>query len=134
MVTSLDKKAFTAQKIYEEYCKGGDMENRIKEQLSLFADRNSAHAMEANQLRLYLSAFAYVLLQKLRHYGLQGTPYAKSQAWTIRNVFLKIGAVLKLSVRRLKLSMSSVYPRQSFFWKALRNIQKNTPSFEFSSG
>ena len=77
VVTSLRKKAFPAHKLYEKYCKRGDMENRIKEQLSFFADRSSAHAMEANQMRMYMSAFAYILLQKLRQYGLRETKYKK---------------------------------------------------------
>ena len=134
VVTSISKDQTKPPEVYQVYCGRGDMENRIKEQLSLFADRTSAHQMQANQMRLYMSAFAYILIQKLRQYGLFDTPYAKSQVWSIQNAFLKIGAVLKLSVRRFKLSLSSVYPRQSFFWKALRNIQQTMPSFHFSSG
>src|SRR3990170_8106248 len=79
----------------------GDMENRIKEQKMLFAERVSAATMRANQLRLYLSAMAYVLMQGLRRLGLQGTQFANAQVQSIRLKLLKIGASVRLSVRRV---------------------------------
>jgi hypothetical protein len=85
VVTSLPTEAWPAQKLYEElYCARGDMENRIREQFHLFADRASAETMRANQLRLYLSAMAYVLISGLRRLGLKGTELARAQAATIR--------------------------------------------------
>jgi hypothetical protein len=99
------------------------MENRIKEQLSLFADRMSAETMRANQLRLYLSAAADVLVETLRRLALAGTTMARAQAQTIRVRLLKIGAQIRGSVRRIRLSLSSGYPWQKLFaqaWAALR--------------
>ena len=89
MVTSLKHGYYPARALYEQvYCQRGDMENRIKEQqLGLFADRTSTHGLVSNQLRLYLSSFAYVLLQTLRRLGLQGTTLAKAQASTSAYVY-----------------------------------------------
>ena len=89
----------------------------------LFAERVSAATMRANQLRLYLSAVAYVLMQGLRRLALQGTQFATAQVQTIRLKLLKIGASVRLSVRRIWISMSSSYPYQSLFetlWMRLR--------------
>jgi hypothetical protein len=99
------------------------MENRIKEQLSLFAGRVSAETMRANQLRLNFSAAAYVLLQGLRRLGLQGTELARAQATTIRLRLLKIGAQIRITARKVWLSLASSYPLQPLFrqvWAALR--------------
>ena len=89
----------------------------------LFAERVSAATMRANQLRLYLSAVAYMLMQGLRRLALQGTQFATAQVQTIRLKLLKIGASVRLSVRRVWISMSSSYPYQSLFetlWMRLR--------------
>ena len=89
------------------------MENRIKEQqLDLFADRTSAATMRANQLRLWFASMAYVLMAALRRIGLAGSPFADATCGTIRLKLLKIGALVRLSVRRLKLAMASVFPYQ----------------------
>jgi hypothetical protein len=124
VVTSLAAGQWQPRQLYEDlYCARGDMENRIKEQLSLFADRMSAETMRANQLRLYLSAAAYVLVEALRRLGLQGTELARAQVSTIRLRLLKIGARVVFSARRVVLSMSSGYPWQDLFghvWSALR--------------
>jgi hypothetical protein len=105
VVTSLPAERVEAQALYEElYCARGDMENRIKEQQQdLFADRLSTHALRSNQIRLYLSSFAYVLLCALRRLGLANTDMARAQCGTIRLKLLKVGAQLKLSVRRVRL-------------------------------
>jgi hypothetical protein len=122
VVTSL--KADLPQSLYEDlYCARGDMENRIKEQLSLFADRVSAETMHANQLRIYFSAIAYLLVVGLRRLGLKGTDLAAAQVGTIRLRLLKIGALLRFTVRRIWISMASSYPYQQLFehaWTALR--------------
>jgi hypothetical protein len=98
------------------YCARGECENRIKEcQLDLFADRLSTHTFRANQLRLWLSSAAYVLMHALRRIGLKGTTLATACANTIRLKLLKIGAVITVSVRRIKLAMSSAYPCQHEF-------------------
>lgn len=124
VVTSLAAKAWQPRALYEQlYCARGEMENRIKEQLSLFADRVSAATMRANQLRLYLSAMAYTLIERLRRTALQGTELARAQATTIRLRLLKIGAQLKLSARRFVVTMPTSYPLQGLFqqaWMALR--------------
>ena len=103
VVTNLSTHEVGAQRLYEElYCARGEMENRIKEQqLGLFADRTSSAILRANQLRLYFSSFAYVLLHGLRRLGLTGTAFAKAQSTTIRLKLLKIGARLRLTARKV---------------------------------
>jgi hypothetical protein len=124
VVTSLQAEAWPAQKLYEElYCARGDMENRIKEQFHLFADRVSAETMRANQLRLYLSAMAYVLVSGLRRLGLKATELAQAQAATIRTKLFKIGALVRVSVRRIRLSLASGYPWQSLFQQVWINLR-----------
>lgn len=116
VVTSLRAEDWTARPLYESlYCARGEMENRIKEQLGLFADRVSAHTMRADQMRMYFSALAYVLVCGLRRLGLKNTEMAEAQVSTIRTRLLKIGARVSLSVRRVCLSMASGYPWASLF-------------------
>ena len=112
VVTTFSADEFDAQNLYEEqYCIRGDMENRIKEQqLDLFADRTSTATMRANQLRLYLSSFAYTLMTGLRRLGLKGTSMAKAQCGTIREKLFKIAVRLKVTVRKVWLSYSESYP------------------------
>jgi hypothetical protein len=119
IVTSLEGQVWPAERLYEElYCARGDMENRIKEQFSLFADRVSAETMRANQLRLYFSAMAYVLVAGLRRLGLCQTELASAQASTIRTRLLKIGAVVRISVRRIALSLAAGYSWRDEFVQA----------------
>jgi len=100
VVTSLEAGQWTAQALYEElYCARGDRENRIKEQFSLFVDRVSAETMRANQMRLYFSVMAYVLMSGLRRLGLQATDWAQAQVSTIRTKLLKIGAQIRVRVK-----------------------------------
>ena len=124
VVTSLDAERWPAQRLYEQlYCARGEAENRIKEQLSLFSDRMSTETLRANQLRLHLSTLAYVLLVALRRLGLEGTQWARAQTETIRRGLLKIGAQVKVSVRRVYLSLASGYPDEEAFaavYRALR--------------
>ena len=124
LVTSLDKEAWSAQSLYEQlYCARGEMENRIKEQLSLFADRMSTETLRANQLRLYFSSLAYVLVEALRRLGLAGTEWAEAQANTIRLRLLKIAAQVRITARRIWVRYSCAYPWQNVFaaaWTALR--------------
>jgi hypothetical protein len=115
VVTSLSTERWAAQLLYEQlYCARGEMENRIKEQLCLFADRLSTNEMKGNQLRLYFSALAYTLMEALRRLGLQATQWAQARVDTIRLKLFKIGALVRISVRRIVLEMSSAYP-----WKDL---------------
>ena len=115
VVTSLRAEQWPAQDLYEKfYCARGEMENRIKEQMCLFADRLSTDEMKGNQLRLYFSALAYTLVEALRRLALQGTEWAEARVDTIRLKLFKIGAIVQLSVRRILLQMSSAYP-----WKEL---------------
>jgi hypothetical protein len=116
VVTSLRAEQWSAQDLYEElYCARGDMENRIKEQLMLFSDRTSTHYLRSNQLRLYFSSMAYVLLQMLRRLGLEGTELAKAHCSTIRLKLLKIGAVIRISVRKVWVSLAGGYPYAELF-------------------
>ena len=124
MVTSLSGERWSSQALYEElYCGRGDMENRIKEQFSLFADRVSAETMLANQLRLYLSAVAYILVSGLRRMGLKGTELAQAQVSTIRIKLLKIGAQIRVSVRKVWVSMASGYPWQGIYQQVWSNLR-----------
>ncbi len=127
VVTNLSKRRAGAKRLYEDlYCIRGEMENRIKEQqLGLFADRTSAATMRANQLRLYLSSFAYVLMHGLRRLGLVGTAHARAQCTTIRSKLLKIGARLRVTVRKVWLSYSESYPYAHDLAQILRNLQRH---------
>jgi DDE family transposase len=126
VVTSLSGAAFDARTLYEqEYCARGDMENRIKEQqLWLFADRTSCETMRANQVRLYLSTVAYIVLRALREFGLRGTELAQAQCGTIRLKLLKIGGVLKISVRRVVVALSEAYPFRAVFTQVWENVRR----------
>jgi hypothetical protein len=125
VVTSLLREDFDAKALYEDlYCARGDMENRIKEQqLGLFADRTSSSWFSANQLRLWLSSVAYVLLSELRRVGLKGTDLARAQCTTIRTKLLKIGARVSLSVRRVWIRCATGCPYQRLFAMALENLR-----------
>jgi hypothetical protein len=115
VVTSLSRQKHEARHLYERvYCARGEMENRIKEcQLDLYADRTSANTMRANQLRLFFASMAYVLVGALRRIALQHTQFAKATCGTIRLRLLKIGALVRTSVRRIKLAMPSAFPYQA---------------------
>lgn len=112
------------RRLYERiYCARGEMENRIKEQMTLFADRLSTETMRSNQLRLYLSAMAYTLVEALRRLGLRGTELAQAEAGTLRLRLLRIAAQVHVSARRVRLRFSRHYPWQPLFahaWHALR--------------
>jgi len=129
VVTSFSAETFDARTLYEvQYCARGEMENRIKEQqLYLFADRTSTSQLRSNQLRLWFSAVAYVLLHALRRIGLVGTPLARATCQTIRLKLLKIGAVIRVTVRRLWVSFSSSYPFQQLFAEVLANVRAIPP-------
>jgi hypothetical protein len=124
VVTSLTSEEWTAQALYErQYCGRGDMENRIKEQFSLFADRVSTETIRANQMRLYLSAMAYVLVSGLRRLGLQRTELAEAQVSTIRTKLLKIGAQIRVTVRKVWVSMASSYPWPKLYEQVWANLR-----------
>ncbi len=114
VVTSLKPADARSRRLYETlYCARGEMENRIKEcQLDLFADRTSARSMRANQLRLWFASMAYVLLCALRRIGLAQTRFARASCGSIRLKLLKIAALVRISVRRIKLAMASGCPYQ----------------------
>jgi hypothetical protein len=129
VVTSLAAERFAPRALYEDvYCARGEMENRIKEQqLCLFADRTSCRTMRANQLRLWLSSVAYVLLQTLRQQALVDTPLATARCDTIRLKLLKIGARVRVTVRRVWFALAESYPYQALFRKVLDNLQRWRP-------
>src|SRR5258707_371134 len=124
VVTSLRSEEWPAQALYEKvYCARGDMENRIKEQFSLFADRVSTATMRANQMRLYWSTMAYVLMSGLRRLGLKTTELAGAQVSTIRLKLLKIGAQIRVTVRKVWVSMASSYPWQDLYQQVWSNLR-----------
>jgi hypothetical protein len=124
IVSSLKCEAFEAKELYEKiYCARGEMENRIKEcQLDLFADRTSAASLSANQLRLWLASLAYVLMTALRRKALQGTELAQATAGTIRLKLLKLGALVTVSVRRVKIAIASACPMKGVFVTAHQRL------------
>ncbi len=124
VVTSLSAEEADARTLYEDlYCARGDMENRIKEQqLELFADRLSTQTMRANQLRLTLSTVAYTLLVALRRLGLKDTELERATPGNIRTRLLKVGAQVRVSVRRVVVALSEAFPAQDIFMQAARNL------------
>lgn len=124
VVTSLPAEQWAAQDLYEKfYCARGEMENRIKEQMCLFADRLSTDEMKGNQLRLYFSALAYTLMEALRRLGLKGTAWAEAQVDTIRLKLLKIGAIVRVSARRVLLQLSSAYPWKDIYTRTFHALR-----------
>lgn len=128
IVTSLGSE-HDACPLYERlYCARGEMENRIKEQqLALFADRTSSSRMAANQLRLWFSTTAYLLLHLVRVWGLKGTALARAQCQTIRLKLLKIGAHVRVTTRRIWVSLSSAYPSPELFAQVCRQLARAGP-------
>jgi hypothetical protein len=126
IVTSLTAEQREMRPLYEQdYCGRGDMENRIKEQqLWLFADRTSTEFMRSNQLRLWFSSVAYLLLEALRRLGLAGTELAQAQCGTIRVKLLKIAARVRVSVRRVVVALASACPYQEVFAQAYAQLQR----------
>ena len=124
VVTSLGRHEIKARRLYERlYCARGEMENRIKEcQLDLFADRTSARSMRANQLRLWFASMAYVLLCALRRIALAHTRFAKATCGRIRLKLLKVAALVRISVRRIRFAMPSAFPYQAEFAAAHRRL------------
>ena len=124
VVTSLSKEKVATRELYEKlYCARGDMENRIKEQqLYLFADRTSTALMHSNQLRLFFSSIAYVIYSVFRRIVLKGTEWAKYQCNTIREKLFKIGALVKISFRRILIEFAEGYPYQDIFQRVHRNL------------
>ena len=129
VVTSLSADEFDAKTLYEvEYCGRGEMENRIKEQqLCLFTDRTSAATMRANELRLWFSSVAYTLMVALRQWGLANTELAKARCDTIRLKLLKIGTLVRVTVRRIWLSLASGYPYRTIFEQAFETLRRQCP-------
>ena len=138
VVTSLAVAAWAAQDLYEKFyshptdedlsvgtpvCARGEMENRIKEQMCLFAYRLSSDEMKGNQLRLYFSALAYTMMEALRRLGLKGTAWAQAQVDTIRLRLFKIGALVRVSVRRIVLEMNSAYPWKDIYAAAFHALR-----------
>lgn len=131
IVTSLSSEQWDARMLYEKlYCARGEMENRIKEQqLCLFADRTSTHHLSSNQVRLWFSSVAYVLLNELRRLGLAGTDLAHARCDTLRTKLLKIGAQVKVTVRRVWVHLASSYPYAALFTQILGQLRASRPTF-----
>ena len=123
VVTSLLPTTGDARALYEEcYCARGEMENRIKEQLMLFADRTSTAFLRSNQNRLYFSSLAYVLMEALRRLGLKATDLAQAQAATIRLKLLKVGALIRITVRKVWVSLAGGYPYADLWARVLSQL------------
>lgn len=129
IVTSFSIDTFANHTLYEDvYCARGEMENRIKEQKNfLFSDRTSAATMRANQLRLWFSSVAYLLMSALRRLGLKGTDLAKAQCDTIRLKLFKIGARIRVTARKIWVSLSSGYPMAALFARVCANLAHASP-------
>jgi DDE family transposase len=129
VVTSLGAESRAAKALYEEdYCGRGEAENRLKEQqLHLFADRTSTQTMRANQIRLFFSSIAYVLMNALRRLGLVGTDLACAQCQTIRLKLLKIGALVRVTVRKVWVSLASSCPYAEVFRRVHANLARWSP-------
>jgi len=124
VVTSLPRRRYNAQSLYEElYCARGEAENRIGEQFELFADRASSATIAANQLRMWFSAFAYIMLDTVRRVGLHKTRFADAAVATIRLKLLKLGARVRISVRRIQFAMATSCPDQDVFAAAYGNLR-----------
>ena len=125
VVTSLTRSSAGRRQVYEDvYCARGEMENRIKEQqLYLFADRTSCTSFRANQTRLYFSSIAYLLLEALRRIGLKGTDMAQALCSTIRSRLLKIGARIRVTVRKIWVAMAQACPYADLFRRAVVNLR-----------
>jgi hypothetical protein len=126
VVTSFSTTEISAGTLHADYyCPRGEMENRIKEhQLDLFSDRTSTHDFESNQLRLWFSSFAYILMQALRQQVLAHTELADAQLGTIRLKLLKIGAQIRVTCRRVVIAFSSAWPSQSLFHRIYQQLQQ----------
>ena len=124
VVTSLTRAECKPKYLYEKlYCARGEMENRIKEcQLDLYADRTSTATMRANQLRLWLASFAYILVCAVRRIGLHHTPFANATCVTIRLKLLKLGAYVRVSVRRIKFALASSCPVAAVWGRAATRL------------
>lgn len=129
VVTSIEREELGGWRLYEElYCQRGDMENRIKEQqLDLFAGRTSTARMASNQVRLWFSTVAYTLVMLLRKWGLTATDQARSYAGTIREKLLKIGARVRVSVRRVAVQLAEGYPYGRLLRRAHANLRTRQP-------
>jgi hypothetical protein len=128
IITNENMLTLNSRDLYEkDYCGRGNMENRIKEQqLDLYADRTSTGTLCANQLRLWFSTLAYLLLNQLRRVGLSGTELAQATCGTIRTRLLKIGALVRVSVRRIHVSLSSAWPLRSLFSLVAQRLRAPT--------
>ena len=124
MVTSLTAEAWEARRLYEQlYCARGEMENRIQEQLMLFADRTSTAFLRSHQIRLDYSSAAYLLVKALRRLGLKATELARAQSATIRLKVLKIGALIRITVRKVWVSLAGGYPYAELFARVHAALQ-----------
>jgi hypothetical protein len=125
VVTTFGPEVWEARPLYEElYCGRGEMENRIKERLMLFADRTSTAFLRSNQIRLYFSSIAYLLLEALRRLGLKGTELAQAQATTIRLKVLKIGALIRVTVRKVWIALAGGYPYAELWARIWGQLQQ----------
>jgi len=130
VVLSRSAEELDGRTAYEDgYCPRGDAENRIKEQKYLFAGSLPCEQMRANQIRLYQCSFAYVLCMLLRRFGLAKTELSQAQCPTIRTRLFKIGALIKVTTRRVWAHFSSSYPYRELFGQVLANLRRHAEEF-----
>ena len=129
VVTSLTAEQAAAQQLYATICCArGEMENRIKEQqLGLFADRTSTALLRSNQIRLYFSSIGYCVLEALRRLGLAGTKMTRAQCPTIRLRLLKIGARIRITARKVWISLATGYAWAGVFEQVYENLARGEP-------
>jgi hypothetical protein len=125
-----DRTRFCPARLYEElYCGRGEMENRLKQQvLDLESDRMSTHYLASNQLRLWFATLAYLLLERMRAWGLRGTELERSTVGSVRLKLLKVAAQVSVSVRRVYVQLSSAYPLQALFRLCHRRLMALAPA------
>ena len=113
-----------ARSLYEDfYCERGQAENRIKQMtLDLQCDRTSTHWLSSNQMRLWFSAFAYLLLERVRAWGLAGSALARATLGTVRLRLLKVAAQVTVSVRRVHVQLCSAFPLQALFARCQQRL------------
>lgn len=118
IVTSL--KGSPTQLYEKSYCKRGEAENCIKEQFQLFAHRTSSCVKRANQLRLWFSTVAYLVMVLFKKFALMGTELENAEPASIRSKLLKVAVKVTVSARRVYLSFAESFPLQQLFYTALK--------------
>jgi hypothetical protein len=126
VVTSLPTKKVPPRRLYtEKYCPRGSMENNLKEQkLDIKSDRTSTHTFAGNQLRLWFSSIAYILMNALREQCLAKTELKNATVGTIRIKLLKLGAIITFNSQRVLVAITSACPYKDIFATAYNYLSR----------